>query len=103
MSSAGSALDHPPTPVVQPALSLAKTAYALAASLERLALRRARITWEIDRKGWRSADDLSRRARNIAQRLEALDPSDQRARTELAKKLTTLQEEARSIAPWETN
>jgi hypothetical protein len=102
MSSAGSAINHPP-PVLQPALSLAKAAYALAASLERLALRRARITWEIDRKGWRSADDLSRRARNIAQRLEALDPSDQRARTELAKKLTTLQEEARSIAPWETN
>jgi hypothetical protein len=103
MSSAGSAFDHPPPPVLQPALSLAKTAYALAASLERLALRRARISWEIDRKGWRSADDLSRRARNIAQRLEALDPNDQRARSELAKKLTSLQDEARSIAPWETN
>lgn len=100
--STGSLFDHSP-PVLQPTLSLAKTAYALAASLERLALRRARITWEIDRKGFRNADDLSKRARSIAQRLEALDPSDQRTRTELAKKLTSIQKEALSIAPWETN
>jgi hypothetical protein len=97
-------IDHT-TPITrhEASASLAKQAHALATALERLAVRKARVTWSIDRKSSRSADDLSRRARLIARSFDVLDPSDQRGCFELALQLSGVQAEAEAIARAETH